>query len=73
MEKSSRVLILFYRLLQGEHIRKANFAMEHDTTERSVDRDIYTIRIVLLELHSVFELVFDKTDSRYYLKKKSRK
>ena len=67
MEKSSRVLILFYRLLQREHIRKANFAMEFHTTERSIDRDIHTIRLVLLELHSTCELVFDKTECAYYL------
>ncbi len=67
MEKSSRVLILFYRLLQGEHIRKINFAMAYDTTERSIDRDIHTIRLVLLELHSSCELIFDKVENSYYL------
>lgn len=67
MEKSSRVLILFYRLLQGEHIRKINFSMAYDTTERSIDRDIHTIRLVLLELHSSCELIFDKVENSYYL------
>ena len=36
MEKSSRVLILFYRLLQREHIRKANFAMKRQAAEQEL-------------------------------------
>lgn len=36
MEKAHRVLLLFYRLLKGERIHKANFAFEHHVTERSV-------------------------------------
>ena len=67
VEKSSRVLILFYRLFQGERINKTWVAMEFDTTERSIDRDIQTIRLMLAEVHSNHQLLFDKRDSSYYL------
>ena len=67
MEKAHRVLLLFYRLLKGERIHKANFAFEHHVTERSVERDIQTIRNCLEEQHSNMSLLFDRKDESYYL------
>ena len=67
MEKASRVLMLFYRLLQKEHLHKANIAIEYNTTERSIDRDIKTIRLVLDDLHTGIKLGFDKKEESYYL------
>ena len=67
MEKAHRVLLLFYRLLKGERIHKANFAFEHHVTERSVERDIQTIRNCLEEQHSNMALLFDRKDESYYL------
>lgn len=34
MEKAHRVLLLFYRLLKGERIHKANFAFEHHVIDK---------------------------------------
>ena len=67
MEKAHRVLLLFYRLLKGERIRKTNFAFEHQVTERTVERDIQTIRNCLEEQHANMSLLFDRTDESYYL------
>ncbi len=67
MEKAHRVLLLFYRLLKGEHIHKVNFAFEHHVTERSVERDIQTIRNCLEEQHANMSLLFDRKNESYYL------
>lgn len=67
MEKAHRVLLLFYRLLKGERIHKANFAFEHHVTERSVERDIQTIRNCLEEQHANMSLLFDRKNESYYL------
>lgn len=67
MEKTSKVLILFYRLLDGEHIHKDIFAMEYGTVIRSVDRYIRTIRDMLLDIHAPHELLFDQLENAYYL------
>lgn len=67
MEKAHRVLLLFYRLLKGERIRKTNFAFEHHVTERSVERDIQTIRNCLEDQHANMSLLFDRKTECYYL------
>ena len=67
MDKASRVLNLFSRLIRGEHILKANIAESHRISERSVDRDIETIRIFLADSYACGQLLFDKSDNTYYL------
>ena len=47
MKKSNRVLDLFYRLLRGERVNRASFAEEYEMSERSVERDMRTIREAL--------------------------
>lgn len=47
MKKSNRVLDLFYRLLRGERVNRAAFAEEYEMSERSVERDMRTIREAL--------------------------
>ena len=44
MKKSNRVLDLFYRLLRGERVNRTAFAEEYEMSERSVERDMRTIR-----------------------------
>ncbi len=66
-DKITRVLILFYRLSRGEKINKASFSIEHNVTERSVDRDIEDIRLFLSEIYASTELIFDKFKSVYYI------
>lgn len=67
MGKTGRVLTLFYRLLQKEQIHKEAYALEHHLTLRSVERDIHTIRVVLAELYTGRELLFDRQNDFYYL------
>lgn len=47
MKKANRVLDLFYRLLRGERVNRASFAEEYEMSERSVERDMRTIREAL--------------------------
>lgn len=59
--------MLYHYLLNGEHIDKASFSLEHNITERSFDRDIEDIRLFLSEIFSSNELLFDKASRTYYL------
>lgn len=59
--------MLYHQLLNGEHIDKAAFSLEHNITERSFDRDIEDIRLFLSEIFSPRELLFDKERKTYYL------
>lgn len=66
-DKVTRILILYHKLLGGEHINKSAFSLEHNITERSFDRDIEDIRLFLSEIFSSSELLFDKESGTYYL------
>lgn len=55
MRKSHRVLDLFYRLLQGEKVSKKGYADEYSLSERSVERDVRTIRDALAEQGDALE------------------
>lgn len=60
MDKVSRILRLFHRLIQGQKLNKADFAKSNNISERSVDRDIEDIRYYLSEIHSNAEVLFNK-------------
>lgn len=66
-DKITRILMLYQRLIQGEHINKKSFSIEHSINERSVDRDIEDLRLFLSEIYSTHELLFDKISNSYYL------
>lgn len=63
--KATRVLMLYHRLLQGEHIDKAGFSVEHGINERTFDRDIEDIRVFLSNIYSVEEVVYDVKTKTY--------
>lgn len=67
MDKVSRILRLFHRLIQGQKLNKADFAKSNNISERSVDRDIEDIRYYLSEIHSNAEVLFNKSENAYYL------
>lgn len=64
-DKATRVLMLYHRLLQGEHIDKAGFSVEHGINERTFDRDIEDIRVFLSDIYSVEEVVYDVETKSY--------
>lgn len=71
--KNTRILMLYQRLLNGQHVDKASYVVEHGINERSFDRDIEDIRIFLSEIYSTNEVVYDKLTKSYYLTRKMPK
>lgn len=67
MDKITRILLLYSKLIRGEPVNKPSFCMETDTGERNFDRDIEDIRIFLSEMHQVEEVLYDRSDNNYYL------
>lgn len=64
----TRILTLYQRLITGKVIDKTLFALEFDTTERSVDRDILAVRLFLSESFSNLDLIYDREQRGYRLK-----
>lgn len=67
MNKADRVLILCYRLLRGERIKKRLFMDEFSVGRRSFDRYIESVRLMLSETFAPHELLYDAADRSYYL------
>jgi predicted DNA-binding transcriptional regulator YafY len=67
MDKITRILLLYSKLIRGEEVNKISFCMEADTSERNFDRDIEDIRIYLSEMYQTEELLYDRKDNNYYL------
>lgn len=67
MNKSDRLLILFYRLLMGERIQKRLFMDEFSIGRRSFDRYIQSVRLMLSEIYAPHELRYDAANNEYYL------
>ncbi len=72
MNKAGRVLLTFCRLLKGEPVRIADLASEFQTTTRSIERDIYDIRLALADSYIGNELVFNRDANSYCLSNLSR-
>ena len=73
MDKITRILLLFSKLLNGEKINKLSFCMETDSLPRTFDRDIEDIRLFLSEIFLNEELVYNRLDNVYYFSKSQRK
>lgn len=67
MDKVTRVLILYSRLINGETINKLAFCEEFEYNGRSFDRDIEDVRLFLSEIYSAKELIYDRPSNCYYL------
>lgn len=73
MDKITRTLLLYSRLLNGEKINKFTFCMETDCLPRTFDRDIEDVRLYLSETFDARELLYDRHEKVYYLSGVSRK
>lgn len=67
MNKITRVLLLYSKLIRGEPVSKLSFCMETDTSDRNFDRDIEDIRLYLSEMYQVDEVLYDRSNNNYYL------
>lgn len=73
MDKITRTLLLYSRLMKGEKINKFAFCMETDSIPRTFDRDIEDVRLYLSETFDAREIVYDRVEKVYYLTGISRK
>lgn len=67
MDKVTRMLSLYSKLVQGEKVNKTVFCFENDCSLRSFDRDIEDIRLYLSEVFSVTELKYDRLENVYFI------
>lgn len=65
--KSSRLLELYFRLLNGEVLKKADLAQQYHITERSVQRDIVSLRCFLSEQMMTQQIDYDPQMKGYRL------
>jgi predicted DNA-binding transcriptional regulator YafY len=67
MDRATRVIILYSRLIHGEKIKKDVFCVKYGISTRTFDRDIDVIRAALSELYSAHEVIYDKKINQYYI------
>ena len=65
MDKITRLLLIYSRLIQGEKLNKAQFCIEADCSLRAFDRDIEDIRLFLSETFAYSEILYDRKNNEY--------
>lgn len=65
--KSSRILSIYTRLMEGEMLDKQLLAQSFNVTERSIQRDIETLRCFFAEQHIEKDIVYNKKTGGYSL------
>lgn len=69
MDKITRVLFLYAELIKGKKVNKQRFCLETGSKPRSFDRDIQNIRGYLSDYSYGEEIVYDRRENVYYIKK----
>jgi len=65
--KSNRLLQIFVRLQKGETLNKQQLAQQFGVTQRSIQRDVESLRCFLAEQHSPYDVVYDRSVQGYRL------
>lgn len=65
--KTDRILRIYFKLMQGEAFTKKELAQHFCVTERSVQRDLGTLRCFLEEQNTGQEIIYDKASRGYRL------
>lgn len=65
--KSARLLAIYARLLSGRVLQKAELAEEFGVTERSIQRDIGSLRCFLMEQELAQDVIYDRDQRGYCL------
>ena len=65
--KSMRLLMIYARLVDGEVLKKSNLAAEFGVTQRSIQRDIESLRVFLSDEMMGREVVYDTKSKGYIL------
>lgn len=66
--KSVRLLSLYTRFFSGQVLNKSALALEYGVTERSIQRDIESLRCFLKENQLPQKIVFDRKAGGYQMK-----
>lgn len=67
MDKITRMLLLYSKLIRGDPVNKAIFCLETESSERSFDRDIEDIRMFFSEIFSVNEVIYNRATNLYFI------
>lgn len=67
MDKITRMLSLYSKLINGEGVNKTIFCFENDCSPRTFDRDIEDVRIYLSESFSCQNLKYDRRNDTYFI------
>lgn len=67
MDKITRILLLYSKLIKGEEINKTLFCFENECSPRSFDRDIEDIRLYLSESFNFMDLTYDRGRNIYFM------
>ena len=65
--KTDRILNIYSRLVNGDTLRKKELAQQFHVTERSVQRDMESLRCFFTEQGLQQDIVYDKTAKGYRL------
>lgn len=65
--KSARLLSIYARFLSGQVLRKGNLAQEYGVTERSIQRDMESLRCFLIEQGLAQDVIYDRKLRGYRL------
>lgn len=69
--KSNRLLQIFVRLQKGETLNKQQLAQQFGVTQRSIQRDVESLRCFLAEQHSSYDVVYDRSVQGYRLQQEN--
>lgn len=72
MDKVTRLLLLYSKLVKGEEVNKTIFCFENDCSPRTFDRDIENIRVYLSEAFYPGELKYERSTNTYYIERVRR-
>lgn len=73
IDKVTRILILYSRLIEGRKIEKKTFCEDMKINRRTFDRDIEDIRVFFSEMYTGEEVIYDRSEDSYYLKNMHQK
>lgn len=71
--KSDRLLQIYSRLVNGEILSKQGLAQEFGVTERSIQRDIGSLRCFITEQGLSQEILYNRNGKGYFLKDQKQK
>ena len=67
LNKAQRMMVLYQKLSNGEHVCKSTFCMEYEIEEWTFDRYITDIRNLLSESFSWLDVVYDRKSNLYFM------